>query len=100
MEFEEVKKEDFLTFSRTQPSYVKLEQFLIEIGGTGVKGADFKKQALAAAGWSYGALVSYGAHPDKAAEVFNNIRKAMESSSPDDTDSLLSAISSQLSSDG
>ena len=77
MNFDEVKREDFLTFTRQQPSYVKIEQALIEIGGTGVKGAEFKKTALAAAGWNYGALISYGAHPDKATEVFNQIREAM-----------------------
>ena len=77
MEFDEVKRDDFITFTRQQPSYVKIEQALIELGGTGVRGAEYKKTALAAAGWNYGALISYGAHPDKATEVFNQIRSAM-----------------------
>ena len=77
MNFEEVKRDDFVTFTRQQPSYVKMEQTLVEVGGHGVKGVEFKKSVLSAAGWNYGALISYGAHPDKATEVFNQIRVAM-----------------------
>lgn len=78
MQFEEIKSQDFVTFSKVQPPHVKLEQHLIEMGGTGVQGAEFKKKALSTAGWKYGALVSYGAHPDAAAKAFNFIRAAIE----------------------
>ncbi len=78
MQFDTIQSEDFVTFSRVQPPHVKLEQYLIELGGTGVKGAEFKKQALTNAGWNYGALVSYGRHPDAAAKAFNFIREVVE----------------------
>lgn len=78
MQFDEIQSDDFVTFSRVQPPHVKLEQYLIEMGGTGVRGAEFKKEALTAAGWKYGALVSYGAHPKAAAKAFNFIRGVVE----------------------
>ena len=94
MQFEEIKSQDFVTFSKVQPPHVQLEQHLIEMGGTGVQGAEFKKKALASAGWKYGALVSYGAHPDAAAKAFNFIRSAVEDDalSPDE---VLGVIESQ-----
>ncbi len=76
-EFKEVSPDDFLTFSREQPSYVAIEQALIELGGGGNQGVEYKKEALSAAGWNYGKLVSYGAHAGKAADVFNKIREAL-----------------------
>lgn len=76
-EFKEVSPDDFLTFSREQPSYVAIEQALIELGGGGNKGVEYKKSALTAAGWKYGKLVSYGAHASTAAEAFNKIREAL-----------------------
>ena len=78
MQFDEVKSEDFITFSRVQPSHIKIEQYLIERGGTGVRGAEFKKIALNSAGWNYGALISYGAHPKAATKAFNFIRSVVE----------------------
>ena len=92
MKFDEVKAEDFTTFSRQQPTHVKIEQALIELGGKGVKGAEYKKTALNAAGWNYGALISYGAHPEKASEVFNTIRQAMADNESADADQLIEAI--------
>lgn len=76
-EFKEVSPDDFLTFSREQPSYVAIEQALIELGGGGNQGVEYKKEALSAAGWNYGKLVSYGAHAGKAADAFNKIREAL-----------------------
>lgn len=95
MQFEEVKSEDFVTFSRVQPAHVKIEQYLIERGGTGVRGAEFKKAALNTAGWNYGALVSYGAHPQAAAKAFNFIRTAAADDNLS-SEELLSAIETQL----
>ena len=83
-DFKEVSPDDFLTFSREQPSYVAIEQALIEMGGGGNKGVEFKKTALTAAGWKYGKLVSYGAHAATAAEAFNKVREALESSEEQD----------------
>lgn len=84
-EFKEVSPDDFLTFSREQPSYVAIEQALIEIGGGGNNGIEFKKDALNAAGWNYGKLVSYGAHASTAADVFNRIREALAQTDNRDT---------------
>lgn len=89
-DFKEVSPDDFLTFSREQPSYVAIEQALIEIGGGGNQGVEFKKEALTAAGWGYGKLVSYGAHAGKAADAFNKIREALAAT--DERDDVLSKI--------
>lgn len=76
-QFKEVLADDFTRFSKEMPSYVLIEQALNEMGGGGNGGVAFKKEALGAAGWKYGKLVSYGAHPQTAAEVFNKIREAL-----------------------
>ena len=89
-DYKEVSADDFLTFSREQPSYVAIEQALIELGGGGIKGVEFKKSALNAAGWNYGKLVSYGAHAATAAEAFNKIREALAQS--DDGDAVLNKL--------
>ncbi|MES2663552.1 MAG: hypothetical protein V4629_09655 [Pseudomonadota bacterium] len=78
MSFPEIKPQDFMTFSRETPGYVQVEKALIEIGGKGVEGTAFKLEALTAAGWKYGKLISYGAHPQSAAEAFNLVRAVLE----------------------
>lgn len=89
-EFKEVSPDDFLTFSREQPSYVAIEQALIELGGGGNRGVEYKKAALSAAGWKYGKLVSYGAHANTAAAAFNKIREALAQSN--DSEELLNKL--------
>ncbi|CBL45011.1 Hypothetical protein HDN1F_14280 [gamma proteobacterium HdN1] len=76
-QFKEVNADDFTRFSKEQPSYVLIEQALNEIGGGGNNGVAFKKEALGAAGWKYGKLISYGAHPQTAAEAFNKVREVL-----------------------
>lgn len=89
-QFKEVNADDFTRFSKEMPSYVLIEQALNEIGGGGNKGVEFKKEALGVAGWKYGKLISYGAHPQTAAEVFNKIRQALsQGESKDDIITLL-----------
>lgn len=74
LEINEIDREEFLTFHPgTKPNYVKIEEALIEIGGKGVPGTQFKKETLEKAGWKYGKLISYGAHPDVAKGVFNRV---------------------------
>lgn len=90
-QFKEVSANDFLTFSREQPSYVLIEQSLIELGGGGNTGVEFKKSVMQAAGWKHGKLVSYGAHADKAADVFNRIRDALDGAS--NSDELMNNLS-------
>lgn len=78
VEFEKVTEEDFLTFKPgAKPTYTKIEEALISIGGGGLEGNKYKKLCLEKAGWTYGKLISYGAHPDKAAAAFNKLREAL-----------------------
>lgn len=85
MNIREVDPNDFLTFSREQPPHVAIEQSLIEMGGNGNKGIEYKTQVLKAAGWNHGKLTSYGTHSEKAAAAFNKIRSVlMESTDPDE----------------
>ncbi len=81
---------DFLTFSREKPAHVLIEQQLIDMGGGGNRGVEFKKEVLSAAGWKYGKLVSYGAHPETAAAAFNKIRQVLDTTS--DPDALLTQV--------
>lgn len=78
MPMKEVQAQDFMTFSRETPAHVLIEQQLIDMGGGGNKGVEFKKEVMTAAGWKYGKLVSYGAHPEVAADAFNRIRGLLE----------------------
>ncbi|MBL4704457.1 MAG: hypothetical protein JKY54_08040 [Flavobacteriales bacterium] len=78
MNIREVAPNDFLTFSRETPPHVTIEQRLLELGGTGNKGIEYKTEVLKAAGWNHGKLTSYGTHSEKAAAAFNKIRDALE----------------------
>jgi len=83
MNIREVDPNDFLTFSRETPPHVAIEQSLIEMGGTGNKGIEYKTEVLKAAGWDHGKLTSYGTHSEKAANAFNKIREVlMKSTDP------------------
>ena len=78
LQFEEITENDFMSFTPGQkPTYAKIEEALISIGGGGLEGNKYKKEALECAGWKYGKLISYGAHPETAASVFNKIRLAL-----------------------
>ncbi len=37
MHFDEVKPEDFATFSRVPPPHLQMEQFLMQLGGAALK---------------------------------------------------------------
>ncbi len=77
-EFKEVDPNDFLTFSRESPSHVLMEGHVIDIGGGGKAGVEYKQEVMKLAGWTHHALTSYGAHPDTAAEAFNTLRKVLK----------------------
>lgn len=80
MEFGDVQLEDFTTFKAgVILTHVEIEKKLIEIGGKGVKGNDFKKECLVRAGWKYGKLTSYGAYPEVAVEAFTKLKAILES---------------------
>ncbi len=78
MQFPEIQQSDFTTFKAgVQLGHVSIEQFLIDVGGKGIKGAEYKAKVLAEAGWKYGKLVSYGAHPEVATQVFTKVREVL-----------------------
>lgn len=75
--FTEVHEDDFSRIGGDKPPHLKIEAILIEIGGTGKRGYEYKLRALKAAGWKYGKMTSYGSYPKAAAEAFNKIRTAL-----------------------
>lgn len=76
-EFDEVKAEDFSTIGGGPPPHSKIEQALIQIGGAGKVGMDFKQRALKAAGWKYDRLTGYAKNPALAAKAFNRVRDVL-----------------------
>lgn len=93
MSFEEVQIEDFSRIGGDRASFLLIEDALIEIGGQGVPGTQFKTDALRAAGWSYNKLTTYASKAEKATLAFNKIRTALSQSG--DKDEILQLISSQ-----
>ncbi len=91
MPYEEIQEDEFTSFQiGKKPNYVMIEEALIEIGGNGVHGANFKMEILNKAGWTHGKLVSYGKYPDTAAEVFNKVRVILNETQ--DKDELLARL--------
>ncbi|POA99441.1 hypothetical protein C2134_06645 [Chromobacterium sinusclupearum] len=90
MHFDEVHSKHFVTLSRTPQPHVLMEQALVAMGGGGNDGMNFRKQALAAAGWSYDGLVPFAKHPDHAAQAFNKLRQAFAKA--DTPEQLLEAL--------
>jgi hypothetical protein len=86
----DVSVEDFSKIGGEKASYLKIEDALIAIGGTGVPGVNYKKEVLKAAGWHHGALTSYLKHAEQATEVFNKIKQAIDKTT--DKDALLSSF--------
>lgn len=75
--FNEVHEDDFSRIGGDKPPHLKIEATLIEMGGTGKRGYEYKLRALKAAGWKYGKMTPYGSYPKLAAEAFNRIRLAL-----------------------
>lgn len=90
MNIAEVHEDDFSRIGGEKPPHLKIEAALIEIGGSGVRGNDFKLRALKAAGWKYGKMMPYGSYPKAAAEAFNRLRGALSTSA--DQEQLLQAL--------
>ncbi|MBI5041190.1 MAG: hypothetical protein HZB57_08335 [Gammaproteobacteria bacterium] len=86
----EVNEDDFSRIGGDKPPHLKIEAALMELGGTGVRGTEFKLRALKAAGWKYGKMTPYGTNPKLAAEAFNRIRSALPNAS--DQDQLLQSL--------
>ncbi|TDO95938.1 hypothetical protein [Marinomonas balearica] len=76
-EFAEVHQDDFMKFGAERPSYLDIEDELMKLGGHGVAGNTFKKEALKLAGWTGGALTTYASRPIVAKDAFNRIRMAL-----------------------
>lgn len=87
--FTTITEDDFSKISQ-KPDYTKIEEALIDIGGTGVNGVKYKLEALKAAGWRYDKLVSYLRNAKLATEVFNKIRLAIKETT--DKDELLEKL--------
>ena len=90
MTFKEVTEEEFSRIGGEPPEHRKIEAALVNLGGTGVRGNDFKRDALKAAGWNYGKMTSYGSKPEAAARAFNRLGNALEIA--EDKDALLAAL--------
>ncbi len=74
IDIEEVTAEDFSKITLEKLPHLKIEDALISLGGEGVVGVSFKKDALKAAGWKYHELTSYNAHAEEASIAFNRVR--------------------------
>ena len=90
MHFDEVKPEDFATFSRVPPPHLQMEQFLMQLGGGGTEGTHFKKKVMLAAGWSHTGVVSYGKYPQEACKAFNRLRGVL--AAHQEADTILAAL--------
>lgn len=93
MQFDEVQADDFSRFGGPRASFQLIEDALVQIGGQGVRGTQFKVDALKAAGWNYGKLTTYASRAEKASVVFNKIREALAQSA--DREELLKLIAAQ-----
>ena len=90
MHFDEVKPEDFATFSRVPPPHLQMEQFLMQLGGGGTEGTHFKKKVMLAAGWSHTGVVSYGKYPQESCKAFNRLREVLAAHR--EADAILAAL--------
>lgn len=91
--FDEVLEGDFMKFGKPL-SFIEIERTLLEIGGGGVKGTEYKHKALQAAGWTGHALTNYASRPAIAAKAFNQVRLALAQISSPNPDQLLETIQS------
>ncbi|MBV1775483.1 hypothetical protein KSF73_07110 [Burkholderiaceae bacterium DAT-1] len=92
MQFDEVKPEHFSMISRDPLPHTLIDRTISQLGGSDVKGAQFRKDALAAAGWKHDGLVSFMKYPDLAASAFNKIRAALAET--EDPEALLAKLKS------
>ena len=88
--YAEVKAEDFSKFTQERLPHQEIETALIAIGGSGVKGTQYKISAIREAGWDKGITISYARNAELAAQAFNRVRDALAHT--DDPDQLLEKI--------
>jgi len=89
-ELRKVSAEDFTKLTTERLPHQDIENALIAMGGGGVKGMDFKNNALKKAGWKGDRLTSFAKKPEDAAKAFNTVRKALKET--DDKDGLIAAL--------
>ncbi|MCV2403646.1 hypothetical protein OFY17_12260 [Marinomonas sp. C2222] len=76
-QFAEVQQDDFMKFGGERPSYLLIEDALMELGGHGVNGNNFKNDMIKLAGWTGGALTTYAQRAAVAQAAFNKIRAVL-----------------------
>ncbi|MDN3579075.1 hypothetical protein QWZ03_20095 [Chitinimonas viridis] len=77
MQFDPVEAAHFSMLSRNPFPHMLIDQALLQVAGGDVQGSQFRKDALAAAGWRHSSLVPFGKYPDEAASAFNRLREAL-----------------------
>lgn len=88
--FPEVSPDDFMKITTNRLPHQDIEAELINIGGGGVDGTNFKNDLVKAAGWKKMRLSSYAGDPQMAATAFNKIREALTKTiNPDELISLI-----------
>ena len=95
-QFEPVAPEDFTKITTERLPHQKIEAALILIGGTGVKGMEFSRKVMRAAGWKYERLTTYASHPEVAADAFNRVREILATT--DDSEQILALVAQKVAS--
>ena len=90
--YAEVQEADFMKIGGERPSFLKIEEEVVNLCGGGQTGVKQKYEVMKAAGWKYEPLTSYVKNPKLATEAFNKINNLLEGVS--DKDSLLAALKS------
>jgi len=75
--FDQVTLDEFSRLEGKFPTYIKIENELIKIGGGGRDGYGFKERVLKAAGWTEGSDYPFNRNDVKAVSVFNKIRDVL-----------------------
>jgi len=89
-DFPEIQAEDFSRITTDRLPHQQIEMALIQIGGGGVRGTQFKTEAVRAAGWHGERLATYAGKPDMAAEAFNRLRGVLAET--DDMDEVMQRL--------
>ncbi|MBW2431145.1 MAG: hypothetical protein JRF56_19485 [Deltaproteobacteria bacterium] len=91
--YQKITEDEFSRIGGEPPEHRKIEEALVKLGGAGIKGNEFKRAALKAAGLGYGKMTSYGSKPEAAARAFNRVAGVLQTAT--DADSLLAALAGE-----
>ncbi|UTV99098.1 hypothetical protein KDW99_17910 [Marinomonas rhizomae] len=92
-QFAEVQQDDFMKFGGDRPSYLEIEDALMNLGGHGVSGNHFKNEMVKLAGWTGGALTTYAQRPAVAQAAFNRIREVLpKAKTPEELKDILKSL--------